>query len=239
MNWEFLNNGDTIWPMDVMFLRTNGDEIDSSLWHSNKFLAVNGKIQVIVEFTAPAKPGKYFSCFRLVQGENNHFGDKIFLNLTVEDAEAAAEIIIGNGEINQEVCKEPEMKLIDDILLQSKVMVDKVDEFAEGKDLDNSITIETNDDKAGDELLQTGDHPSNPDVLIEEKDKFFDSQMKDSQVPIAHVLPPTTSSLAPGALNDPETCDDSMMAALLQSEFDRELQNNKPKQPVKSEPPMK
>ena len=130
------------------------------------------------------------------------------------------------------------MKLIDDILLQSKTMVDKVDDFAEGKDLDNSITIETNDDKAGDKLLQTGDHPSNPDVLIEEKDKVFDSQMKESQVPVDLATPPS-SSLATGALNAADTCDDSMMAAILQSEFNRELQNNKPKQAIKAEPPKK
>lgn len=91
--------------MDVMFLRTNGDEIESSLWHSNKYLAVNGKMQVIVEFTAPAKPGKYFSCFRLVQGDNNHFGDKIFLNLTVEDPDAGSDIIIGNGDCDQKAIK--------------------------------------------------------------------------------------------------------------------------------------
>lgn len=239
LNWEFLNNGDTVWPMDIMFLRTNGDEIDSSLWHSNKYLAVNGKMQVIVEFTAPSKPGKYFSCFRLVQGENNHFGDKIFLNLTVEDPEATAEIIIGNGEINQEVSKDASKQNIEDILLQSKIMVDKVDDFAEGKDLDNSITIETQEDKLGDKVLQTGDHPSDPNVLIEEKDKVFDSEMKESMIPVVEPVVHAPSSLVGDQQQNTETCDDSMMAAILQSEFNRELQNNKPKPKpvVKAKPP--
>merc|ERR1712196_473486 len=70
---------ETAWPLDILFLRANGDEIESSPWHATHSLAVNDQVTILVEFTAPAKPGKYFACFRLTQGDNTAFGDKVFL----------------------------------------------------------------------------------------------------------------------------------------------------------------
>jgi len=96
--WTFQNTGETAWPLDVLFLRANGDEIDSSPWHATHSLAVNDQVTALVEFTAPAKPGKYFACFRLTQGDNTTFGDKVFLNLTTKDSDTAEDIIIGSGK---------------------------------------------------------------------------------------------------------------------------------------------
>lgn len=86
--WTFQNVGETAWPLDILFLRANGDEIESSTWVADKVVDVKEKVTLLVEFTAPRKPGKYFSCYRLVQGDSNRFGDKVFLNLTVKDKEA-------------------------------------------------------------------------------------------------------------------------------------------------------
>ena len=121
----------------------------------------------------------------------------------------------------------------------SKIQVEKVDEFAQGKALDESITIETTADNQGDVFLQTNDHPSDPNVLIEEKDKICESLMKVSEnpqvVPVVHATPSTLLNE-----NNVDTCDDSMMAAILQSEFNREMDINKPKpfkpKPFKAEP---
>ena len=149
--WTFQNIGETSWPHDVLFLRVNGDEIESSTWLASKSLGVNEKETVLVEFTAPKKPGKYFACYRLVQGNNNRFGDKVFLNLTVRDKaadEKAEEIIIGVDRKVEEALQKQEKsaaeKEKEDMLWRSQKAVENVDKFAEGEDLDNSIVIAGN-----------------------------------------------------------------------------------------------
>ena len=87
LGWTFQNTGETAWPLDILFLRANGDEIESSPWHATHSLAVNDQVTILVEFTAPSKPGKYFACFRLTQGDTTTFGDKVFLNLPPDPIE--------------------------------------------------------------------------------------------------------------------------------------------------------
>lgn len=99
LSWTFQNNGESAWPLDVLFVRINGDVIESSPWHSTHSLAVNDQITILIEFTAPDKPGKYFACFRLMHGDNTAFGDKLFLNLTTKDTNVAEDIIIGSDKL--------------------------------------------------------------------------------------------------------------------------------------------
>ena len=88
--WTFQNAGETSWPQEVLFFRANGDEIECDPWVADLAVAAGTQVSVLVDFTAPQKPGKYFACYRLGHGDNNRFGDKVFLNLTVRDTEAAA-----------------------------------------------------------------------------------------------------------------------------------------------------
>lgn len=88
-------------------MRANGDEIESSTWVADRGVGINDKITVLVEFTAPQKPGIYFACYRLVQGNNNRFGDKVFLNLTVKDkaAEKKETLLVAEAEPEQIMAK--------------------------------------------------------------------------------------------------------------------------------------
>jgi len=100
--WTFQNAGETSWPQEVLFFRANGDEIECDPWVADLAVAAGAQVPVLVDFTAPQKPGKYFACYRLGHGDNNRFGDKVFLNLTVKDAEAAAKKAkIVQVELNQ------------------------------------------------------------------------------------------------------------------------------------------
>lgn len=228
--------------MEVLFLRANGDEVESSTWISDKAAAVNEQITVLVEFTAPQKPGKYFACYRLVHGDNNRFGDKVFLNLTVKEKEAdhaADDIIIGAGKAEERTGEQ-------DLMLRSQKMAEKVDAFAEGEDLDNSIVIESSGAASGDkeegvnpspssdkplgsalieevpaQKLQTGEQPAESNVLLQEKDKPSSSlaeslKIQESSGPSALALP-TEEQNKEGYCGD-----DSMLARVLQSEFDKD-----------------
>lgn len=83
--WRFKNTGSTAWPNDTILLKSNGDVIDFIPWYNLKTVGANEETDVILQGTAPCKPGKYFACFRLCHGDNTQFGDKVYLNLTVKD----------------------------------------------------------------------------------------------------------------------------------------------------------
>jgi len=262
LGWTFQNTGEAAWPLDILFLRANGDEIESSPWHATHSLAVNDQVTILVEFTAPAKPGKYFACFRLTQGDNTAFGDKVFLNLTAKDPDTGDDIIIGSEKKVEDVAKQDKEgagKEKDDLLWRSQKMAENVDKFAEGEDLDNSIVIEGGNEasaEAGDkeedvvvpvqpaedknigsalieevpaQQLQTATQPENPNVLIQEKDKMEELKIKESEGPSALSQPSSLVGQAPDY-----TGDDSALAALLQSEFNKEGgRNQQPKEEPK------
>ena len=106
-------------------------------------------MSIAVEFTAPQKPGQYFACLRLLQGDSNAFGDKVFLNLTAKDKAAepkTEDIIIGvDRKVEEAIAKQEKTatdREKDDLLWRSQKMVENVDKFAEGEELDSSIVIE-------------------------------------------------------------------------------------------------
>lgn len=147
-------------------------------------------------------------------------------------------------------------------MLRSQKMVDGVDKFAEGEDLDNSIVIEGDEASgdAGDKLdwcppedkqlgsalieavepvqtLQTADKPLDSNVLIQEKPKATtvlaeSLKIQESNGPSALAA---TGGQGPAAA-DP--CgDDSMLAAALQSEFNKaDNIAQQPMRPVVSPP---
>lgn len=268
--WTFQNIGETAWPSDILFLRANGDEIESSPWHARERVAVGGHVSVAVEFTAPPKPGQYFACFRLLQGDNNAFGDKVFLNLTAKDKEAAPkaeEIIIGvDRKVEEAIAKQEKAAAAreDDILWRSQKMVENVDKFADGEELDSSIVIEgsgndgsvepaekedgasvpvpSGEDKdLGSALIEevepaqqlhSADKPQDSNVLIQEKDKALAESLK-----IQESTGPSALAVPTQGRQEAQYCgDDSMLAAMLQSEFNNaDQQKNKPKEEPKPE----
>lgn len=239
MFWTFQNVGETAWPMDVLFLRANGDEIESSPWTADRIVAANATVTVGVEFTAPPKPGRYFACFRLIQGDNNTFGDKVYLNLTVEDKEANVDLgalVIADKpaeEANAEPQKIAAVQEKDDLLCRSQKMIDNVDKFAEGEDLDSSIVIESSKEgtvEAADKedvgllLASSGSALVEPEEikgkgLIDEKDKAGSSlaeSLKIGESTSPSALLQGTVGENPKAEN---TDNDSELAKILQSEF--------------------
>lgn len=252
-------------------MRANGDDIECSTWVADRAVRVGEEVTVLVEFTAPQKPGMYFACYRLVQGNNNRFGDKIFLNLTVKDkaAEKKDDILRLDAQV-EDIKAKPEKPAADadkaDAMLRSQKMVEDVDKFAEGEDLDNSIVIEDSgaggsgeaDEKldwvpnnAGPsnvipklgsalieevepEAVQTGDRPVQANVLLEEKSEVPAVSLKidESNGPSALAAPDRQVQ------NQPDGCaDDSMLAAVLQSEYNRAERANPQKQaPVVASP---
>lgn len=224
-------------------------------------------MSVAVDFTAPQKPGQYFACFRLLQGDSNAFGDKVFLNLTAKDKAAepkTEDVIIGVDRKAEEAIAKQEKtaaeKEKDDLLWRSQKLDDDVDKFAEGEELDSSIVIEgsgndgsvepvdkeasvpvpSGEDKdLGSALIEEvepqplhkADKPEQSNVLIQEKPSALAESLK-----IQESTGPSALAVPTQGANGPEYCgDDSMLAAMLQSEFNSADQNNKPKVEAKPE----
>jgi len=87
--WTFRNNGDIQWPEQTLFIQTNGDDLKA---HPMP-LDVQGpvmpgqEVEVALDITAPALPGKYCAFFRFVHGDNLRFGQKVWCDILVEEAE--------------------------------------------------------------------------------------------------------------------------------------------------------
>jgi hypothetical protein len=73
-------------------------------------------------------------------------------------------------------------------------MMDKLDD--KNGAINDSIEIVSDDDLyASDHEIQTNDHPEDPNVLIQEKDKEFQSMMAEPKVESPNIL---ADSIAPG-----------------------------------------
>ena len=65
------------WPGNVQFVCVFGNDL------KNTCGPVYQGQKLVVKFTAPEKPGRYFATYRL-KANGEEFGDKLYLNLAVE-----------------------------------------------------------------------------------------------------------------------------------------------------------
>jgi hypothetical protein len=84
--WTFKNNGDSEWPADTKFVQTNGDNLGAEPYHIPGVRA-GDEVTVSVQMMAPALPGKYCAFFRFVYGDNQRFGQKVWCDILVEEAQ--------------------------------------------------------------------------------------------------------------------------------------------------------
>ena len=82
--WTLRNNGETEWPEDTLFIQTNGDEMRATSQIVPGPVKPNQEVTIRMELESPILPGKYCSFFRLVYGDNQRFGQKVWCDILVE-----------------------------------------------------------------------------------------------------------------------------------------------------------
>ena len=89
-SWTFRNNGETDWPLDALFIQTNGDNLGASPVSirdsiSSSPIKPGDEVTIILPLEAPQLAGKYCAFFRFVYGDNQRFGQKVWCDILVED----------------------------------------------------------------------------------------------------------------------------------------------------------
>lgn len=82
--WTFRNEGETAWPIDALFVQTNGDNFESEPFVVKGPINPGMEIDIALELKAPKLPGKYCAFFRFVYGDNLRFGQKVWCDVLVD-----------------------------------------------------------------------------------------------------------------------------------------------------------
>lgn len=68
--WTFRNNGETEWPLDTLFIQTNGDNMEAAPYKLPNTVNPGEEVTIQLSLIAPELPGKYCAFFRFVHGDN-------------------------------------------------------------------------------------------------------------------------------------------------------------------------
>lgn len=84
-SWTFRNNGEHEWPLDTLFIQTNGDNLEGSTQIVEGPVKPGDEITIQISMVAPQLAGKYCAFFRFVHGDNQRFGQKVWCDILVEE----------------------------------------------------------------------------------------------------------------------------------------------------------
>ncbi|CAI0451559.1 unnamed protein product [Linum tenue] len=86
--WRLRNNGNLVWPKGTQLVWIGGDRFNqtdsSELEIAANGLPVDEELDVAIDFTSPAKPGRYISYWRLVSPSGTKFGQRIWVLIHVD-----------------------------------------------------------------------------------------------------------------------------------------------------------
>jgi len=91
--WRLRNEGTEAWPTGTRLEFVGGDKLSSQDSVAVPAVSPNEEIEVAVGMTAPAKPGRYVSYWRLSQSDGNRFGQRVWVDFFV-----AADTPNGNSQ---------------------------------------------------------------------------------------------------------------------------------------------
>merc|ERR1719408_218816 len=84
--WKMVNPSEAnAWPKGVCAKSVGGDDfvIQTKEWMPLSIVGPKATVNIVVDAIAPEKPGRYIHYWRLHDANNNPFGDRIWLDMTV------------------------------------------------------------------------------------------------------------------------------------------------------------
>jgi len=84
--WRLLNSGEQPWPVGSCLVYISGDKLsaDESVIIDREVLP-DETIDINFAFTAPSKPGRYISHFRMARPDGQLFGQRIYIDIIVDE----------------------------------------------------------------------------------------------------------------------------------------------------------
>jgi hypothetical protein len=86
--WKFRNTGSCNWTSDFSIVFVSGNEMDGASTGIAKTVKPNKIAEISVELTAPDDEGTYYGYWQLEDEYGNTFGDKVYVEIEVEEATA-------------------------------------------------------------------------------------------------------------------------------------------------------
>jgi hypothetical protein len=97
--WKMENSGEIDWPETTVLQFTGGKWMFNEVLQEQtapKFpvgkVEIGKTIPVTADLQAPAEPGRYVSYWRLTDGQGNLFGDKVWVEIIVENTDASSSL---------------------------------------------------------------------------------------------------------------------------------------------------
>lgn len=85
--WKMRNEGAVAWPEATRLASVGGDKLSSVESVLVPPVEPNAEVDIAVDMTAPAKPGRYIGYWRLVTPDGNRFGQRVWVDVVVEAKE--------------------------------------------------------------------------------------------------------------------------------------------------------
>jgi next-to-BRCA1 protein 1 len=140
--WRFRNTGTTHWPQGTKIVNVGGDKLSEqesfALQISESGLAPGEEVDVAANLTAPEKPGRYVSHFRLATPQGVRYGHRMWALIHVLDKDEESPLVADSKADDEAVkpsapaepfpMKEPEKSPLDDV---KEIPVEGADAAAE------------------------------------------------------------------------------------------------------------
>ncbi|KAJ6825011.1 protein NBR1-like protein [Iris pallida] len=85
--WRMRNTGTVAWPFGTLLVWVGGDplrDLASELEIPAEGFPVGGELDIAVDFTAPLRPGRYVSYWRMASPSGQKFGQRVWLLIQVD-----------------------------------------------------------------------------------------------------------------------------------------------------------
>ncbi|KAF8399781.1 hypothetical protein HHK36_015651 [Tetracentron sinense] len=88
MTWRMCNNGTILWPHGTHLVWIGGDQITERVSVEIEIpmdgCPVGRELDIVVDFTAPERPGQYVSYWRMALPSGQRFGDRVWVLIQVD-----------------------------------------------------------------------------------------------------------------------------------------------------------
>lgn len=122
-SWTYRNDAKIAWPQDLMFVQTSGDDMQAHPVMVSCIVEQGQEYTWELQLTAPKKPGRYMSYYRMQTGQNIRFGHKVWCDIVVVEEDKSAfeeEPKVKDPLVEPEIPKVPEQPNLSEVLKQSK-----------------------------------------------------------------------------------------------------------------------
>jgi uncharacterized protein affecting Mg2+/Co2+ transport len=87
--WRVRNTGNVAWTNGFKLVHVKGEAMTNNRERGVPTVAPGQEAEISIEFTAPTRPGVYFTDWQLRDAQGNLFGDVLFTRIIAEQAPAA------------------------------------------------------------------------------------------------------------------------------------------------------